>query len=36
MKRDGRPSSASKGLVAISTGGVWKPVCADKWDDVSF
>ena len=35
LKQDGRPSSPSKGIVAINTAGVWKPVCTEKWDDVS-
>jgi len=34
LKKDGRPDSPSKGLVALNSGGVWKPVCTEKWDDV--
>ena len=35
LTQDGRPNTPSKGIVAINTAGVWKPVCTEKWDDVS-
>lgn len=36
LRKDGRPSTPSKGLIAVNLAAVWKPLCTDKWNDVSL
>ena len=34
--KDGHPITPNKGLIAIQQEGNWKPLCVNRWDNVSL
>ena len=34
--KDGHPITPNKGLIAIQQRGIWRPLCVDRWDNVSL